>query len=256
VLLTEKVAIITGAGSGVGRQAAILFAREGARLICADVREDWGEETLRLLGEAAGRAVFRRCDVAREAEVAGLIEAAVGTFGRLDIIYNNAGVSSSAGKAFEDYNDADWGRIMDTNLRGVFYGCKHAVRRFKQQGDGGVIVNTASISGLVGMGGTVYCASKGGVVQLTRALAMEVAPHNICVNCVCPGGMSTNFGRDTGLVSGDVTSESLARIAAMHPLGRPIDPADVARGALYLASDLASNVTGVALPVDGGFTAR
>lgn len=259
MLLAEKVAVITGAGSGVGRATALVFASEGARVVLGDLRADWGEETLALIRKAGDEAQFRACDVRIEADVAGLIENAVRAFGRLDIIFNNAGVSSARARSFEDYEDGDWERIIDVNLRGVFYGCKHAVRQFKKQGGGGVILNTASISGLVGLGGTVYCTSKGGVVQLTRALAMEVASHNIRVNSLCPGGMPTQFG---GAGSGlDVhTPEDVAvrtaRQSGMHPLGRAIDPEDVANAALYLASDLAKNVTGIALPIDGGFTAQ
>jgi NAD(P)-dependent dehydrogenase (short-subunit alcohol dehydrogenase family) len=256
MLLEGKVAVITGAGSGVGRAAALRFVREGARLALGDLRGDWGEQTLQQVRAAGGDALFRAGDVRREADVADLIAAAVAAYGRLDIVFNNVGVASTAGKAFEDYDDADWDRILDTNLRGVFYGCKHAVRQFKQQGGGGAIVNTASAAGLVAWGGVVYGASKGGVVQLTRALAIEVAPRNIRVNCVCPGGMPTNFGRDTGVISGERAERLVDDLRRMHPLGRPIDPEDVADAVLYLASDLAGNVTGVALPVDGGYVAR
>lgn len=256
MLLKDKVAVITGAGSGVGRAAALRFVQEGARLALGDLRVEWGEETLRQVRSEGCDALFRAGDVRREADVAGLVEAAVAAYGRLDIIFNNVGVASTGGKSFEDYDDGDWERIMDTNLRGVFYGCKHAVRQFKKQGNGGAIVNTASAAGLVGWSGTVYGASKGGVVQLSRALAIEVAAHNIRVNCICPGGMLTNFGRDTGIIQGDRADRLAEDLGRMHPLGRPIDPEDVANAALYLASDLAKNVTGVILPVDGGYVAR
>src|SRR5262245_38594436 len=257
MLLNDKVAIITGAGSGVGRAAALLFAREGARVVLGDIREDWGEETLRLVREAGGEGRFCPCDVRREADVAGLVETAVGAYGRLDVVFNNAGVSKPPSIEFEDYEDGDWDRLMDINLWGAFYGCKHAVRQFKKQGGGGVIVNTGSAAGLVGWGGPVYGASKGAVIQLTRSLAIDAAPHNIRVNCICPGAMPTGFaGAGSGFATRAWTEKDVASLGQYHPLGRAIAPEDSANAALFLASDLAANITGVALPVDGGYTAR
>ncbi|MFI5047856.1 MAG: SDR family NAD(P)-dependent oxidoreductase, partial [Acidimicrobiia bacterium] len=186
MMLEGKSVVITGAGSGVGRASSLLFAREGAKVVCADVMEDWAKETVRLVEADGNTAVVAACDVTKEDQVQGAIALAVSTFGRLDVMFNNAGVSTPAGfPAFEEYDDAQWDRLMNINLRGVFYGMKHAIRRFKEQGDGGVIVNTASAAGLVGWGGTVYGTSKGGVIQMTRAVAIEAAPAKIRVNAIC-----------------------------------------------------------------------
>jgi NAD(P)-dependent dehydrogenase (short-subunit alcohol dehydrogenase family) len=258
MLLENKSVVITGAGSGVGRAASLIFAREGAKVVCADVMEDWAKETERLVEAAGGTALVAVCDVRRESDVQGAVDLTVSQFGRLDVIFNNAGVSTPPGAGkFEDYDDEQWDRLMNINLRGVFYGMKHAIRRFKAQGDGGVIVNTGSVAGMVGWGGTIYGASKGGVVQLTRAVAIEAAPFNIRVNAICPASMPTNFAvYDPAKVFQERTPEQMERLGSNHPLGRPIAPEDAANAALFLASDLSSNLTGVLLPVDGGYTAR
>jgi NAD(P)-dependent dehydrogenase (short-subunit alcohol dehydrogenase family) len=259
MLLEGKSVIVTGAGSGVGRSSALLFAREGAKVVCADVMSDWAKETVRLVEDQGGTATVAPCDVTKEAEVEAAVALAASTYGRLDVMFNNAGVASPpGGLKFEDYDDAQWDRLMNINFRGVFYGMKHAIRRFKAQGGGGVIVNTGSVAGMVGWGGTVYGASKGGVVQMTRAVAIECAPDNIRINAICPAGMpATNFGvHDTSQAFAEKPAEHLAMVGGMHPLGKPISPEDCAAAALFLASDLSSNITGVLLPVDGGFTAR
>jgi NAD(P)-dependent dehydrogenase (short-subunit alcohol dehydrogenase family) len=259
MLLEGKSVVITGAGSGVGRASALLFAREGAKVVCADVVSDWAKETVRLVEAEGNTAIASDCNVTDEASVKGSIAHAVETFGRLDVMFNNAGVSSPpGGLKFEDYEDADWDRLMSINLRGVFYGMKHAVRQFKAQGGGGVIVNTGSVAGMVGWGGTIYGVSKGGVVQMTRAVAIECAPDNIRVNAICPAGMpQTNFGvHDPSQAFAEKPAEQIAMVGGMHPLGQPITPENCAAAALFLASDQSTNITGVLLPVDGGFTAR
>lgn len=259
MMLSGKSVVITGAGSGVGRASSLRFAEEGAKVICADVREDWAKETVRLVTEAGGAAVVQRCDVIREADVVAAIEAAVANFGRLDIMFNNAGVTGAvSGKTFEQFDDVDWQRLVDINLRGVFYGCKHAVATFKKQGGGGVIINTGSIAGMVGFGSVVYGATKGGVNQLTRGVAIECAPFDIRVNAICPAAMPhTNFT----LTSPDAAFQPkpdavIEKMASLHPLGRPITAEDCAAAAVFLASDQARNITGVLLPIDGGFVAR
>ena len=146
--------------------------------------------------------------------------------------------------------------MVAVNARSVFFGCREAVLQFKRQGDGGVIVNTASVAGMVGLGSAVYGATKAMIIQLTRALAIEGAADGIRVNCICPGGMCTNFGVPEHMAFGERRPEDLEQAARMHPLGMPITPEDCAWAALYLASDLAANVTGVALPIDGGYVAR
>ena len=258
MLLAGKVVVITGVGSGVGRATARLFAREGAHVVGGDVREDWGKETLRLLQEAGGPdASFVRCDVACEDDVRELLEAAVARHGRLDVVMNNAGVGTPRpGMKFEEHDAADWKRLVDINLLGVVHGCKHAILRFKAQGDGGVIVNTGSAAGMVGWGGVPYGVTKAGVIQLTRALAIEAAPFGVRVNCLCPGAIDTNFAVPAEAAFQPKPPEILKLLGGLHPLGRPIEAEDCANAALYLASDLSSNVTGIALPVDGGYLAR
>ncbi len=253
--LQDKVVAITGAGSGVGRASALLFAREGAKVLCGDIQDEWGAETLRLIERAGSSAHFVHCDVTKEEDVAGLVGGALEAHGRLDVMFNNAGVASG-GRKLDEHDDADWERLISINLRGVFYGCKHAVLQFKAQGGGGVIVNTGSAAGLVGWGGVLYGASKAGVIQLTRGLAIEVAELGIRVNCICPGAIDTNFAMPPEAAFQPKPAEYLKAIGDCHPLGRPIEAEDCARAALFLASDLSSNITGVALPVDGGYVAR
>lgn len=257
--LAGKTAVITGAGSGVGRASALRFAEEGARVVCADIRDDWNKETLRLVQAAGGEAVAEHCDVKEEADVAAVMAAAVRRFGRLDVVYNNVGITTPRpGMLLEDHTVEDFEYLGSTNFRGVFLGCKHAVLTFKQQGGGGVIVNTGSVAGLVGWGGSVYGATKGGVHQLTKAVAIEGAPFGIRANAICPAAMPfTNFSNPGGLPRPDLDVEAVSRaVGPMHPLGRPILAEDIAEAAVYLASDRASNVTGVLFPVDGGYVAR
>jgi NAD(P)-dependent dehydrogenase (short-subunit alcohol dehydrogenase family) len=258
MLLAGKVVVITGVGSGVGRATAQLFAREGARVVGADVREDWGKETIRLVNAAGGpEASFVRCDVSREDDVRELVEACVSSHGRIDVMMNNAGVGTPRpGMKFEEHDAADWKRLIDINFLGVAHGCKHALLRFKAQGGGGVIVNTGSAAGMVGWGGVPYGATKAAVIQLTRGLAIEAAPLGIRVNCICPGAIDTNFAVPAEAAFQPKPPELLKILGSLHPLGRPIDAEDCAKAALYLASDLSSNVTGIALPVDGGYLAR
>jgi NAD(P)-dependent dehydrogenase (short-subunit alcohol dehydrogenase family) len=257
-LLADKAVVITGAGSGVGRASALLFARHGGRVVCADLRPEWAEETVRQIEAASGTAVMVSCDVARPDDVEAAVQAAVDSFGRLDVMFNNAGIASPRrGILLEEHTDDDFDRLLDVNARGVFNGCRTAVRQFKAQGDGGVVVNTGSVAGMVSWGSAVYGGTKAMVIQLTRALAIEGAPFGIRANCICPGGMFTNFGVGEGEeYFRERTAEELELIKGMHPLGLPITAEDCADAALYLASDLSANVTGAALPVDGGYLAR
>lgn len=258
MLLEGKTAVITGAGSGVGRASALRFAEEGARVVCADIQFDWAKETVRQIEAAGGVAAAERCDVSQEPDVADTIAAAVEQFGRLDIMFNNVGIPTPRlGALLEDHTVEDFERLTAVNLRGVFLGCKHAVIRFKAQGGGGVILNTGSVAGLVGWGGTVYGATKGGVNQLTRGVAVECAPFGIRANAICPAGMPfTNFMAAGGLEGGGASDEVARQVGATHPLGRPITAEDCAEAAVYLVSDRAANITGVLLPVDGGYVAR
>jgi NAD(P)-dependent dehydrogenase (short-subunit alcohol dehydrogenase family) len=259
VLLEDKVAVITGAGSGVGRASARRFAEEGAAVVCVDIDLDRAKETAAELETSGGRAIAERCDVSQDAEVADAIGSAVNRFGRLDIMFNNVGIPTPRlGMAFEEHSVEDFEHLSSVNFRGVFLGCKHAVVRFKAQGDGGVILNTGSVAGLVGWGGTVYGATKGAVHQLTRAVAVEVAPFNIRVNAICPAGMPyTGFMAAGGMtLTGDQLEAAASSTGSMHPLGRPISAEDCAEAAVYLCSDASPNVTGVLLPIDGGYVAR
>jgi NAD(P)-dependent dehydrogenase (short-subunit alcohol dehydrogenase family) len=259
MMLNEKVAVITGAGSGVGRASARRFAEEGAKVVCVDIDLDRAKETVAELEGAGQTAVAERCDVAEDDDVAGVITSAVQQFGRLDIMFNNVGIPTpKLGMIFEDHSVEDFDRLTSVNFRGVFLGCKHAVLRFKEQGDGGVILNTGSVAGLVGWGGTVYGATKGAVHQLTKAVAVEVAPFGIRINAICPAGMPyTGFMAAGGMeVKGDDLDAVAAHAGSMHPLGRPITAEDCAEAAVYLCSEAATNVTGVLFPIDGGYVAR
>ena len=259
MLLKDKVTVITGAGSGVGRASALRFAEEGAAVVCADIDLDRAKETVAHVDAAGGKGVAERCDVAQDADVAAVMESAVGHYGRLDIVFNNVGIPTPRlGMILEEHSAEDFERLSSVNFRGVFLGCKHAVLRFKEQGDGGVILNTGSVAGLVGWGGTVYGATKGAVHQLTRAVAIEVAPFGIRVNAICPAGMPyTGFMAAGGMeVSGADLDAVAAHTGSMHPLGRPITAEDCAEAAVYLCSDRASNVSGILMPIDGGYVAR
>jgi NAD(P)-dependent dehydrogenase (short-subunit alcohol dehydrogenase family) len=253
-LVRGKAAIITGAGSGVGRAAARLFAAHGATLLLADINTAACEETAAQVKAAGGEAIARTCNVADAGEVDALVAAAVAAFRRLDIMYNNVGITitpkaDGSGRRFIEASQADIDRLFAVNVYGVMNGCRAAARQFEAQGSGGAIVSTASVVGLIGMGNAVYSATKGAVVALTRTLAIEFAPLGIRVNSVCPSGMPSNF------MPGSQSEAGLASMASHHPLGRHIDPAECASAALFLASDLASNVTGVNMPVDGGLSA-
>lgn len=257
--LADKSLVITGAGSGVGRASALLFASEGARVVVADVRDDWASETVRQIIDAGGKAVAQHCDVTVESDVEAAVASAAANFGRLDIMFNNAGVTGlKPGQAFEDHSVDDFERLAAINFRGVFLGCKHAVKQFKEQGTGGVIVNTGSIAGMVGFGSVVYGATKGAVNQITRGVAIECAPFDIRCNAICPGTMPlTNFiMANPDKPFEPPPSDYVDFAATFQPNGRIITAEDCAAAALFLASDDAVNITGVLLPVDGGYVAR
>jgi NAD(P)-dependent dehydrogenase (short-subunit alcohol dehydrogenase family) len=262
-LLEGKVAVITGAGSGVGRAAVKLWTEHGAQVIAADINLDTAEESVRLSGAEQGQARAVACNVADPDSVNAAVALAVETFGRLDVIYNNAGITVNPVpgvglRKLVDLPHDEMRRVEEVNINGVIFGAQAAIRQFdaqaeKGEGRGGVIVNTASVAGLTGYGGVLYGATKGAVVALTRTLAIEVADKGIRVNSVCPAGMLTHYsGMDPDSEHRDRILEGMGKA---HPLGRAIDPADTAAAAMFLASDLASNITGVLLPVDGGLTA-
>jgi len=256
VLLKDKVVVITGGGSGVGRETAKLFAREGARIVIGDIREEWGTITRRMVQDLGGDATFVPTDVTREHEVQRLVQTALDAYGALDILFNNVGVATPRPhRPTWEYSDADWDRLMNTNLRSVFYGCKHAIPVMKEKG-GGVILNTGSAAGLVAWGGVPYGVSKAGVIHLTKSLAVELASVNIRVNCLCPGPIDTNFGKDGSPPSPEAFVRGRDALNRAIPLGRVSDAGEAAWTALYLASDMSSYVTGAALVLDGGYSIR
>jgi NAD(P)-dependent dehydrogenase (short-subunit alcohol dehydrogenase family) len=257
-LIAGKVAVITGAGSGVGRAAALLFTRHGAKVVAADINLASAQETVALVKAEDGDARAVACNVGDQAAVNAAIKTAVEAYGRLDIMYNNAGISASIGadrklKTILETSIEDIERVEAVNVHGVIFGCQAAISQFLTQGRGGVIVNTASIAGLIGFGGSAYGATKGAVVSLTRALAMEWASQGIRVNSVCPAGMLTHFG---GMNPKGADADAIRTgMGSLYPLGHAIDPMDCANAALFLASDLSASITGVNLPVDAGLAA-
>ncbi|MGP0031540.1 MAG: SDR family NAD(P)-dependent oxidoreductase [Acidimicrobiales bacterium] len=256
-LLDGKSCVITGAGSGVGRAAAVLFAGHGASVVVGDVRDPWSAETVALVEKAGGRALSVRCDVSQEEDVEALVARAVAEFGRLDVMYNNAGISSpKTGLPFVEHTQADWDRLLGVNLMGMVHGCKHAVLQFRRQGGGGVIVNTGSVAGMVGFGGVPYGVSKAGGLLLTKSLAMEVAKEGIRINAIAPATLLTNFGREEQDAFKPRTPEEVELWGSFVPTGRASTPEDCANAALFLASDLSANTTGGIIPVDGGYLAR
>jgi NAD(P)-dependent dehydrogenase (short-subunit alcohol dehydrogenase family) len=244
-----KVALVTGAGSGIGRATALAFARENARVVVADVAVADGEETVRLIKEGDGEAIFIKTDVSRESEVESLINTTVDTYGRLDCAHNNAGISGDLDTVTTCTED-NWDRVLSINLKGVWLCLKYEMSRMKKQGCG-AIVNTSSTSGLVGAPGVpAYNASKHGVVGLTRTAALECAKIGIRVNAVCPGTSRTPFMQrliDAGLED---------YIIGLVPVGRLGEPEETANTVLWLCSDEASFITGATITIDGGLTAQ
>jgi len=250
--LKDKVAIVTGAARGIGRASAILFAKEGAKVTVADNRADLGQETVRLIEEAGGQARFVLTDVADEKQVRALVDGTVAEWGKLDILFNNAGIVLV--KFLEDTTVAEWDRLMGVNLKSIFLSVKYAVPHMKRQG-GGVILNTASIGSFIGQYKTpAYIASKGAVMLLTKSLALDYGADNIRVNCICPGITDTPMLREHIEASGDPAAVIRERTARV-PIGRFLTPEDLARAALYLVSDESEGVTGAAHLVDGGILA-
>ena len=245
--LSGKVAIITGAGSGIGAATARRFVLEGAKVVVVDIT---GAEE-KIAGELGEHAVAVHADVANSSDVRAMIDAATSRFDRLDILVNNAGIEGEQAPTAE-CTDENFDRVVAVNLRGVFLGMKYGIPAMIASG-GGSIINTASVAGLVGFAGIpAYCASKGGVIQLSKTAALEYAGQKIRVNAVCPGVIWTPMvERLTG-----GTEEGRAAIVALEPVGRMGSAEEIADLILYLASDESAFVTGAAIPIDGGFVAR
>jgi NAD(P)-dependent dehydrogenase (short-subunit alcohol dehydrogenase family) len=247
--LSGKVALITGAASGIGRATALLFAREGAAVSLADLNADAGQRVVDQIAKSGGRAFFESVDVTRAADCRRLVERAIREFGRIDILFNNAGIIRRA--TVLDLTEDDWDRVMAVNVKSIYLLSREVIPHMQREG-GGTIINTASGWGLTGGAkAAVYCASKGAVVLLTKAMAVDHGPQKIRVNCICPGDTDTGMLREEAQQLREENSRFLAE-AAKRPLGRVGTPEEIAQAALYLASDASSFVTGTALVVDGG----
>ena len=249
--LSGKVAIITGAASGIGRAIALRFAQEGARVVVADWNPEGGEETVRMVVENGGEAVFVEADVSQEEAVKHMVEATVATFGRVDILCNNAAIQVFG--TIPETSVADWHKVMDVNLKGVYLGCKYVIPHMIAQG-GGSIVNTSSALGMVGDPDLpAYGATKGGILAMTAAMAQAHGRQNIRVNSICPGDVATPLVMEYFEHQPDPEG-ALRRVEGEYALGRIAQPEEIANVALFLASDESSFVTGTYIVVDGGLT--
>ncbi|MBC8448922.1 MAG: SDR family oxidoreductase [Chloroflexi bacterium] len=247
--LAGKRALITGGASGIGRATALLFAREGAAVSVVDLDQAGGQAVAQEINEGGGQAIFVRCDVSQAADCQRAVQQTVDRLGGLDILFNNAGIIRRA--SVLETSEEEWDRVMAVNVKAIFLLSKYAIPIMAQAG-GGAIINTASGWGLVGgRKAAAYCASKGAVVLLTKALALDHGEQNIRVNCICPGDTDTPMLRHEARQLGESDERFLAE-AAERPLQRIGRPEDIAQAALYLASDASSFVTGTALVVDGG----
>jgi len=252
-LLAGKSALVTGGASGIGRATALAFAREGAQVAVADLTVERAQQAADEIAAQGGRAIALAVDVTDDAAVGAAVAATVAAFGRLDCAFNNAGIApyqvNSAAVTAGDLEEANWLRLIDVNLNGVWRCLRHEVRQMRAQG-GGVIVNTASIAGKLGLpGSAAYVASKHGVVGLTKAAAIDHAPDNIRVNAVCPGYITTPMTEDSKRRRGE-------QIVARVPMARFGEPEEIAEAVVWTCSDRAGFVTGACWEVDGGYAAR
>lgn len=248
--MKDKVALVTGAGSGIGFAASMAFAEEGASLILADVSVEGGEKTARMIEERGNRALFVRTDVSRASEVEAMVNRAIDTFGRLDYAFNNAGIEGVQAPT-ADCTEENWDRVVGIDLKGVWLCMKYEIAQMLKQGHG-AIVNMSSIAGLVGFPNSpAYCAAKGGVVQLTRTAALEYAKSGIRINAVCPGVIRTPMIERVVAAQPEMNDA----LTSMEPIGRLGQPEEIAAAVVWLCSDAASFVTGHPMVVDGGFVA-
>lgn len=248
--LQGKVAIVTGGTSGIGRDTAMLFAKAGAKVVVAGRREVEGKETVDGIRAAGGDGLFVKTDVARAVEVQALVKKTVEKYGRVDIAFNNAGIEGVASPIAEQAEE-EWDRTININLKGVWLCLKYEIQQMLKQGSGGAIVNMASVAGLIGAGGlATYCASKHGVLGLTKAAALETASGGIRINAVCPAVIETAMAeRLFG------APEVEKHMLGLHPMGRFGRPMEIAEAVLWMCSDRASFMTGQSLVLDGGFMA-
>lgn len=250
--LERKVAIVTGAASGIGRASAIAFAREGALVTVVDKDERGGRETVDAIQSDGPQAFFARVDVTRESGIAQMVERTVQRWGRIDILFNNAGIVLV--KTVEQMSEEEWDRVMAVNVKSAFLATKHVVPHMRRNGKG-AILNTGSIGSFTGQVGTpVYSASKGAIALLTKSLALDLGRDGIRVNCLCPGITDTTMLREH-LGHGEEGEARIRERLARVPLGKILSPDDVARAALYLVSDESEGITGILHVVDGGLIA-
>ena len=250
MLLKDKVAIVTGAASGIGLATALCFAEEGARVVLADINEYKGQKALEQIRDRQGQAIFIKTDVSQEAEVEALIRTTEHEYGGLDTLFNNAGIEQPVTPS-ENVTEDLFDRVIGVNLKGTFFGCKHAIPALKRRG-GGSIVNNSSVSAFANVGGNVsYAASKGAIMSLTRVLAIELSKDKIRVNAICPGVIDTDMNRRNADLATN-KEELEQRWKAITPLGRMGTAEEVAQTVLYLASEMSSFTTGIGLLIDGG----
>ncbi|MBD2108717.1 SDR family oxidoreductase [Nodosilinea sp. FACHB-13] len=249
---TGKVAFVTGAASGIGRETALAFAREGVKVVAADISEQGNQETVHLIENQGGQAIAVQCNITRSEDVKAALDKTVEAFGRLDFAFNNAGIEPRNPAPTAEYDEEEWNRIIDINLRGVFLCMKHEIPLILEQG-GGAIVNTSSGAGIIGIKGSpAYTAAKHGVIGLTKAAALDYAAQNIHINAVCPGYIDTPMmGRFTG-----GTDEGRSQVIAEEPIGRMGKPEEIAAAVVWLCSDAAAFVVGHAMVIDGGQTVQ
>ncbi|MBI4428549.1 MAG: glucose 1-dehydrogenase [Ignavibacteriales bacterium] len=248
--LKDKVALITGAGSGIGRESALLFAKEGAKVVVADVSENGGEETVALIKKNDGDAAFIQANVANPAEVKAMVGFAEKTFGKLNVLFNNAGIFHDQDDSVTTTEESVWDFVMNINLKGVYLGCQYGIPALLRAG-GGSIINTASFVAIMGAAAPqiAYTASKGGVLAMTREIAVEFARKNIRANALCPGPV------ETPLLAKLLSDPARRQRRLVHiPIGRFARATEIANAALFLASDESSYVTGSTFIVDGGIT--
>jgi NAD(P)-dependent dehydrogenase (short-subunit alcohol dehydrogenase family) len=248
--LENKVFVICGGATGIGRATAILFAKEGAKVVVGDINDVEGERTLNMIKDNGGEAIYCHVDVSKPEDVKNIIDTAVTKYRGIDILHNNA-YWAGTNSAIADITEEEWNKTIDITLKGVFLGCKYAIPEMIKKG-GGVIINTASVAGMVNSPPTAaYCTAKAGVIQLTRTIAVDYGPKNIRANAICPGVI------DTPATAPYFTTEEgtklLTELSVFNRIGKP---EDIAYLALYLASDESSFMTGSAVVIDGGWTAR
>ena len=253
--MKDRVALVTGGGNGIGRATALAFAARGAKVVVCDLDEQGGEATQELILEQGGKALFYQADVSKSEEVDSLVAKTVEAFGRLDYAHNNAGIIASKLCKVDEYAEDEWHRMIAVNLTGVWLCMKHELAQMIKQGEGGAIVNTSSMAGLMPIAGSSpYVAAKHGVIGITKAAALEYAAADIRINAVCPGYIETPMLSQ--LISKNKEARGVAQLLNRIPLKRLGQPEDIAESVLWLCSDAASYLTGHALQVDAGMVAQ